>query len=191
MCGQAPAAIPRPIVTLRVFAHAMMDVPALEQATSTAGRLLESAGIGIEWRNCDGVQETCAQPDTATQVTVLLLPMTKFTRDDVAAEVLHDRPMPMATVLVYMPNLADRLRSVHQRAGRSNPALSSLQMEDLVGLAIAHEIGHASGLPHAPAGIMNARITREDLLALVTSRLTFTPKEAAVLAAFLRLKSAS
>ena len=66
MCGQAPAAIPRPIVTLRVFAHAMMDVPALEQATSTAGRLLESAGIGIEWRNCDGVQETCAQPDTAT-----------------------------------------------------------------------------------------------------------------------------
>jgi hypothetical protein len=182
LSGQPPATGPLPIVQLRVFAHATMDGPALEVAKSASRRLLEPAGIGTEWRNCSGGEDTCTQPDTATQVIVLLMPIAKWTGDEVSAEVLHGPSTPVPTVLVYMPNLTDRLRTVQQSgAGRSNPALATLQLGDLVGLAIAHEIGHAFGLGHTSSGVMKKRIAPGDLLALATSRLAFSAREAAVL----------
>jgi hypothetical protein len=180
--GQAPATGPLPIVQLRVFAHATMDAPGLEVANSTTRKLLEPAGIGTEWRNCSGGEDECTQADNATQVIVLLMPIAKSTRDDVAAEVLYGPSTPVMTVLVYLPNLTDRLRTTQQSAaGRSSPALATLRLGDLVGLAIVHEIGHAFGLRHASSGVMKARIAPDDLLALATSRLAFSSKEAAAL----------
>ena len=176
----APAA--PPIVHLRVFAHATMERAALEQAMSTAGGLLESAGIDIEWQDCGAGGHTCTPAESAPQVTVLLMPVTKFTRDDVAAEVLHGLSTPVVTVLVYMPNLEDRLRTVQQSAaGRSNPGLATLRLHHLVGLAIAHEVGHGFGLSHGTSGVMKAPIVPGDLLALATSRLAFSSREAAAL----------
>jgi hypothetical protein len=183
--AQPPVSAASTVIQLRVFAHAAMDAPALELARATASRLLESAGVGIEWRTCGSVEEACSEPGHAPQVIVLLMPMTKLTRDDVGAEALHGGSIPVPTVLVYLPNLADRLRTVHQSAAaRSNSGLASLQMGHLVGLAIAHEIGHCFGLSHSPSGVMKALITSDDLIALATLRLAFTSKETSALTLF-------
>jgi hypothetical protein len=182
LSGPPPPAGASPIVHLLVFAHATMDGQALAVANATTRQLFDPAGIDTEWRNCGGADGACPQTDNAMQVIVLLMPMAKFTREDVAAEVLHGGSTTVTTVLVYLPNLADRLRTVQRSAaGRSNPPLATLRLEHLVGLAIAHEIGHAFGLAHGPSGVMKARIVPDDLLALATSRLAFTSKDAAAL----------
>jgi hypothetical protein len=169
-------------VHLRVFTHASVDAPTWELAKTTAGQLLASAGIVPEWRNCDAADGACRQPGVAMQVIVLLLPVVKMARADVSAEVVRDPLARTATMFVYLPNLAESVRTVRQStAARSDPSLATLQLGHLVGLAIAHEVGHAFGLPHARSGVMKARLATNDFLALRASRFAFTSKNTSAL----------
>jgi hypothetical protein len=168
-------------VHLRVFTHASVDAPTWDLAKTTAGQLLASARIAPEWRNCDP-DGACGQPGAAIQVIVLLMPVAKMARADVSAEVVRDPLARTATVFVYLPNLAETVRTVREStAARSDPSLATLQLGHLVGLAIAHEVGHAFGLPHARSGVMKARLATNDLLALRASRLAFTSKNTSAL----------
>lgn len=178
LSGQAPGPPAFPIVQVRVFAHAAVDVPTVQLAKTTASKLLESGRIGTEWQDCGTVGGTCNEASAPVQVNVLLLPVAKMTEDDVSGEVVQDQATGTPTVLVYLPNLADRVRILRQSAaGRSHPALATLQLGHLIGLAIAHEVGHVFGLPHAASGVMKARLATDDLLALHASRLAFTPRD--------------
>lgn len=180
--GAPRATSPVSTVHLRVFTHAAMDSEGIELARATATSLLAVARIGVEWSNCGSVQGPCGSPDDVVQATVLLMPVPKMTEDDVSAEAVHDPSTRVPTILVYLPNLADRVRAIHQSAeGRSNPALASLQLGHLVGLAIAHEVGHAFGLQHAASGVMKPSLGTDDLLALRMSRLAFTSQNASAL----------
>ncbi len=178
----APAIAGAAIVQLRVFPHASVDAPTLQLATTTASKLLASGRINVEWRECGTPERNCNELSEPVKVIVLLLPVAKTTDEDVSAEVVQDQSTRAPTVLVYLPNLADRVRTIRQSAaGRSNPALATLQLGDLVGLAIAHEVGHVFGLPHAPSGVMKARLGTDDLLALHAARLTFTQRDTAAM----------
>jgi hypothetical protein len=169
-------------VRLRVFAHAAVDAANLELARATAIALLASASIGVDWRNCGTSEDTCSQPAEPVSVIVLLMPVSKMTLEDVSAEVVRSEPTRLPTVLVYLPNLADRLRSIRQSAaGRSRPDLASLQQGHLIGLAIAHEVGHVFDLSHSSSGVMKARLAMDDLVALRASRLVFNPRDTSTL----------
>jgi hypothetical protein len=63
-------------------------------------------------------------------------------------------------------------------AGRSTPALATLEVGHLIGLTVAHEVGHALGLSHARSGVMKARPSIDDVVALRGARLTFRLSEA-------------
>jgi hypothetical protein len=81
------------VVRLRVFAHAAVDASNLELSKATACTLLESARIGVDWRNC-GTADWCAEPAEPGQVTVLLMPVSRLSREDVSAEVVHAAGVP-------------------------------------------------------------------------------------------------
>ena len=181
LSGQAPSPTAFPIVQVRVFTHAAVDAPTVQLAKTTASTLLESGRIGTEWQDC-GTAESACEAGNPVQVNVLMLPVAKMTEEDVSGEVVQDQATRTPTVLVYLPNLVDRVRIVRQSAaGRSNPALATLQLGHLVGLAIAHEVGHVFGLPHTESGVMKARLGMDDLIALHASRLAFTPRDSAAL----------
>ncbi len=182
LAGPAPAIAGAATVQLRVFPHASVDAPTLQLARTTASKLLASGRISAEWRECGTPERNCSESSEPVAVIVLLLPVAKTTDEDVSGEVVQDQSTRAPTVIVYLPNLADRLRTIVQSApGRSNPALATLELGHLIGLAIAHEVGHIFGLPHTPAGVMKARLATDDLIALQAARLAFTPRDTAAM----------
>jgi hypothetical protein len=79
-----------------------------------------------------------------------------------------------------MPRIADLVRAMRtSTAGRSHPALATVELGHLAGLTIAHELGHILGLPHAPSGVMKARPGMDEVVKLRASQLRFLPPDAA------------
>ncbi len=69
--------------------------------------------------------------------------------------------------------------------GRTWPHLARLDPWEVVGLVMAHEIGHVAGVRHAGRGVMQARLDIEDLAAFRRDELEFSRREAATLRAAL------
>jgi hypothetical protein len=65
--------------------------------------------------------------------------------------------------------------------GRTHLQLAAIDVWDVAGLVMAHEIGHIAGLRHATRGVMHGRLDVEDLVALRRDALRFTRGEAAAL----------
>jgi hypothetical protein len=175
----APASVPGPdiAVQLRVFPHAVVDALTLHRTRETVAALLAAAGVRIEWRDCPPADPSCGGPAPSGAIVVRLLP-SRVTGHVYGKTAHHlDRD---ATVLLFVPRTFELAQTVRlSPAGRSHPALATLEQGDVLGLTMAHEVGHALGLRHAPSGVMKARFAIDDLVALRVSRLTFTPAEGA------------
>ena len=169
-------------IDLRVVAHATLDGADLDRARETATALLATGGIRGSWRDCAAgacSPATVAGPAAGSPaVTVLLLPIAKRNDGDVCGEATRDGLTRDPTVLVYVKSIAERVSSIRRSTtGRSNPRLSTIQPGHLAGIAIAHEVGHALGLGHAPAGVMKARLGLDELLEWQRSGLAFSRSE--------------
>lgn len=175
---RAAAAPDSPTVDLRFGARAPLDDEGLRLAQVTAAALLETAGIRVACKPC--LVASCPADTTADVVLVQLLSVLKMTDREVSGETVRDQRSGLVTVLIYVPRIAELAAEVRgSSAGRSNPALASLEVAHLVGLTIAHEVGHGLGLSHARSGVMKARPSLDEIAALRASRLVFRDSEAA------------
>ena len=166
------------VIELRLMTYAALDPTTVHIATQTAEAVLASAGIQTTWRLCGWPGDGCAGPGRQPFVLVQLLPIKKMADPSISGEVVRDPTTKIPAILVYVSRNQELAQTIQRSGeGRSHPALATLAPGHLVGLTIAHEVGHVLGLSHTGSGVMKARLSTKDILASRTSLPVFRKKE--------------
>ena len=166
------------VVDLRVYTYSRMDPERTEDARRMAQGLLSAAGVESTWRLCRGYDDRCGEP--AANARIVLIHVVAV-GNEAKPSILGDAmaaPSALPIVHVYLPRIAE-LVGTFRRTGpeRGLPQLLTLTTGQMVGLTIAHEIGHILGLRHGRAGIMREKLRAEDVAAARLLRLVFQPAE--------------
>jgi hypothetical protein len=157
---------------LRIVLHTPLGAPDLAVARTTADGLLTKAGIHTAWTTCSVLLESCGSSNIPGTLTVRILP-TNVTPRHAGGHLVRDFEHG-STALIHEPWHATLIQHIrNSSAGRSDPSLATLTVGHTMGLAIAHEVGHALGLHHTSRGVMKPLMDREDLRALRGNRLFF------------------
>jgi hypothetical protein len=164
-----------PALQVRTYATGADGRQARAAAEQVARRLLVTAGLAIAWRHCDRAEDCPPDDRAAGSVTLILSSAPQRTCGLTALE----PGGRSATVLVSVPCVADVVAALQrQPETRWNPVLARVEPSELLGAAMAHELGHVLGLKHAPSGLMRGRLEPDEILALARGALTFSRAEA-------------
>jgi hypothetical protein len=181
--ASALGSVPPDTLTLhaKIIRHVPVAQADLDLAREVTKSLLGSARIAIEWHDCDARTAACDRTSNpAPSIDVRLIAPTRKGHDDECGGVVPDPRSHLPVVLVYLPVIDEKLQRFRfGPIGRSDPSISTLQRGHLFGLIVAHEIGHALGLPHAARGVMKQDLDVEDVIMLRQSHLAFRVEERA------------
>jgi hypothetical protein len=145
-----------------------------DAAEEMAGQLLEAAGVRVAWRRCDESRDCPTEHGGRPRVNLILAAVARPTCGRAALDTLHNG----ATVFVSLPCLSEAARKMKTLTiARAHPLMFRLEARHLLGMTIAHELGHVLGLPHAPTGLMRSHLTAGEVLSFLEGRLTFTSEQ--------------
>jgi hypothetical protein len=172
----SPASANGDALELQVLVHAALDPADFAIARQTAGALLATAEIPLKWGICAG---RCDEPSgSRPALRVLLLPIAKRDDSSVCGDVIRHPDSNVPSIIVYVAGARDIASAIRRSSvGRAHPELATVTTGHVVGLTIAHEIGHVLGLRHRSSGPMKARPDSSDISALRASRLRFARAE--------------
>ena len=172
---------PEPVPVIHVFLEKGVTAAPLERVPAVAAAILQAAGVRSRWRFCT-MEAPCTDINGfRPTVTVIIRAGLRRLVPDPCATATREPDQATGTVVVNHRCVADALHAISfGQAGRAMPRLRILQLGDVVGLVVAHEIGHIAGLRHTH-GVMHARLNPTDLAAFQDGTLVFARSEAATL----------
>jgi hypothetical protein len=169
----------RPALRVRAYADREVDRAIPARVREIAERLLRDAGITTSWRLCDGSQPCEAIADAIPEVTVILSSRKRPLGRE-ACGVAVAAGAARGTVVVSVPCVESWVFELSRtRSAYAPPFLAMPKHDDVVGAAVAHEIGHIFGLRHAKSGLMRATLGPGDVVDLRCGRLGYSHQEAA------------
>jgi hypothetical protein len=151
-------------IFIRIFNNAGVPEADLVAARQEAQAVLEQAGVNVVWGECwVGDRQPVTAPARCQEPVggdiVLRLQKT----NDKSA--LPSRFVSMGFSLVGIADAAPFLSTVYVDRAQSVARVAGTDARRVLGLAIAHEIGHVllNSNTHAPSGLMRADWTRHQL----------------------------
>jgi hypothetical protein len=183
VCRDAVQPVSGHMLRLRVYDVADVPQKIMNRALETARTIFANAGITTCWeqgqndsREANFIDRTAAAPGqhlTADNRSYLAVKIMRAPRDfqqealGYALPFAHNGPH----AFVFYDRVEDRLSA------------AVISIDQLLGNAIAHEVGHAlmESSEHSVQGVMKSSWNTEDFRRAATSFLKFTPAEARVL----------
>ncbi len=166
-------------LTVRVYNYAKVSAGNLRCAQSEAGRIIGKAGVETVWLDCPLTRaaslqaQTIGQPECSGEevgaiVTLRVLNRSNYNSATFKREVFGYADGPSLASVVY-----DRVAGLANADGDLNEA------PVILGVAIAHEIGHLllGRDAHSPTGIMRGRWDRAQLQRALWGRQLFSPDQ--------------
>ncbi len=151
-------------IFIRIFNNAGVPEADLAAAKQEAQALLQQAGVNVVWGECwVGDRQPAAAPARCQEpVNGDIVLRLQKTNDKSA---LPSRFVSMGFSLVGTPDAAPFLSTVFVDRAQSVARVAGTDARRVLGLAIAHEIGHVllNSNTHAPSGLMRADWTRDEL----------------------------
>jgi len=165
-------------ISIRVFNRPGIATAVVAQGEKQAGDALHRVGIDVVWVNCvKGIQECGQKPGPTSLVLTILKHGDKMASQDVLGLAVQDG----AGFGTYFYVFEDKLNEI---AGTTH-----IHTSQLLGCAIAHEIGHMlkGSHSHSAAGIMSGRWSGRELDAVARGALWFTKEDGAAMNAHLEM----
>jgi hypothetical protein len=160
-----------PRINVRVHNYAQVSSEILTQAEVVAAEILGKAGVEITWTNCDPTRKDLGNPAGCNEFPG---PTTLGVR------ILPQFGVFPGTDKKTMGFALGDLASVSVRRVREEAAEFGVRPYEVLGPAIAHELGHLllRQQGHSPSGIMRARWRREDYERAPRGAFRFTTEQA-------------
>jgi hypothetical protein len=162
--------ISQPKITIRFFNYAPVPTKILGEARERVTAINHRSGIAIDWVECPvGDQDpsqfpACTEDYDATHLFLHLLPQAaKTIKMERAGESL----------------LSVRMANIYWNRVREKAKSMQVEVERLLAHAVAHEVGHLllGSNSHSPSGIMVGKWSRQDLINISQSGLSFSAKQ--------------
>jgi hypothetical protein len=188
--GLASAAVVDPDLRIVIRTYATSAALGdLSPALAAAAAILEHAGVGVTWANCDVAfvqrdEPPCLAPLAANELAIrfVRLPSHRAEQDVVALgdSLIDTRLRTGSLATIY----ANRVATLAGRCG--------MNVQTLLARAVAHEIGHLllGTAAHASSGLMRAVWSQGALRRAAIEDWTFTAADASALREGVRTRNA-
>ena len=166
----ADPAGPVPGITVRLVNSAKVPQAELLQGEKEAAYILGKAGIVVSWQDCSAASTgPCA---SGLGTADFWMHVATWKPASAHGEMLG------FTAVNRDPGKDDRLAGVYYPMVRAIAASFGVEKSEILGAALAHEIGHLLGVGHAPTGVMCPQFGRNHIVEASAGGLLFSARQA-------------
>ena len=171
-------------ITVRVRNYAYVEAETMMRAQQEVRRIYGEIGVETLWIDPD---DSHPYPPRPIDLNIIPRALEKLGARDGSLGITPGEGPNRVWVYVFYDRVEDLAHKQLAAVAQKKFARGATSAQ-ILGYAMAHEIGHLLGLRHSPVGIMRAGWRWNDLLDLAYGDLVFTPQEAAVVRAEVQMR---